>query len=283
MATPRSLDEVDLASVRLAAFDVDGTCLTSDHRITPRLVEALHALRATGLQVVFATSRGPSVLKPVLEQLGVVDDVFFVASQGALAGSYGTDGALRVEEQSPAPLEQSREFSRDAAEAGLTVSWYSGDHWYCTGVDAAIEREAEIVGVQPEFFELQTATVPPDKVLVVAAGDQLDLLHEVAARLPEGLMAQTSHPNYLEVTATGVDKAASLQRLCERHGVDSAHLLAMGDGNNDVTMLRLAGIAVVPANGSPRARAEADALVPSNDDFGAATVMEALAKARTRS
>ncbi|HTL52884.1 MAG TPA: HAD hydrolase family protein, partial [Planctomycetota bacterium] len=86
-----------------------------------------------------------------------------------------------------------------------------------------------------------------------------------------------TNPEYLEFLTPGVHKGWGLQALCSALRIDPARVLAVGDGDNDVELLRAAGVGVCLANGSKACRAAARYVTPSNHD--GAGVAEALAYA----
>ena len=81
---------------------------------------------------------------------------------------------------------------------------------------------------------------------------------------------------FLEVLAKGVDKGMALLQLADALGVRHEDAYAIGDGYNDVEMLRAAAKAFVPANGDPYAMACADYVVRSNEEDAVAHVVEIL-------
>lgn len=81
---------------------------------------------------------------------------------------------------------------------------------------------------------------------------------------------------FVEVLKKGVDKGTGLYRLADYLGVPRERAFAVGDGYNDVDMLRAAKYGFVPANGSPEALAAADFVVRSNNDGAVANVIELL-------
>ena len=97
-----------MPGTRLIALDVDGTLLTGDHRVTPAVAAAVLRARSWGVEVVLATSRPPRALWPILAALDLVSPAVFVASQGALTGSYAPNGVLQVLDRRPMPVELAR-------------------------------------------------------------------------------------------------------------------------------------------------------------------------------
>lgn len=263
-----------MAGPRLLALDVDGTLLTADHRITPAVADAVHRAVSQGIEVVLATSRPPRALWPILASLGLVSPALFVASQGALTGSYSRDGVLRVLDRRPMPVHLARTVVASAGRLGVSVSWLAGEDWLVPAFDDLIREEARIVGCAPVVADLPAQLAGPDKILVLAGPGRADLPDALA--LPEGLAAEVSTPTHVEITAAGVDKGVALARLCDRLGIPPAEMLAMGDGPNDLSMLRLAGVAVAPANAHPDVRAIAHHIAPSSDDDAVAWVVDSL-------
>jgi len=262
---------------RLVALDVDGTLLTTDHRLTPAAVEAIARVRRQGVDVVLVTSRPPIAVHPLLTALGMHGpDAAFVGSQGALTGWYSQGGDLHVLHQHPMAVASARAAIAMAEAAGLAVNWYTGTRWLVRRMDHRVAREADVVGCRPEVARLEDQTSGPDKLLLIATARDRAILDDVARAMPVDLRAQTSNPTYLEVTRADVDKAAALAAHCAARGIPAESVLAMGDGRNDLGMLAFAGTSVAPANAHPAVRAAAHLLTSSNDDDGVARALHLL-------
>ena len=268
------------ARVRLLALDVDGTLLTSRHEVTPAVAAAVRRAAAAGVRVVLTTARPPRGVLPVLSALadstpregpdgtGSAGPVaWIITSQGAFTGRFEPDGSLVVVDREPMPVAAALACVA-SVPPGVSTNWYVGERWLVEQLDPIIEREAAIVGFRPEVVDLSNEVDGPDKLLLLASDDATHLLDGV--RAPEGLVAVRSTPTHLEVTRAGVDKATALARLCVGLGVDLSEVAAMGDGRNDLPMLAMAGIALVPANAAPEVRDAADVVTAGNDADGVA-------------
>jgi hypothetical protein len=84
----------------------------------------------------------------------------------------------------------------------------------------------------------------------------------------------------LEVKPLGACKATAARALLAEWGVAPADALALGDGDNDVSLLRLCGASVAMGNGCAAAKAAATHLAPSNADDGFAVAIETLVLGR---
>ena len=101
----------------------------------------------------------------------------------------------------------------------------------------------------PDLGEAIGPTTP--KLLMIGAPDLLEkILPEVRERWRGRLLAATSLPRYLEFTRAESDKSHALRFVCSRLGVPQEQVAAAGDGRNDATMLRWAGLGVA-VEGAP--------------------------------
>ncbi len=83
-----------------------------------------------------------------------------------------------------------------------------------------------------------------------------------------------SEPFFLEIMPENTNKATSAERLIELLGIDRSEAIACGDGYNDVTMLKYAGLGVAMENACEAAKSAADFITYSNDNDGIAYVIE---------
>ena len=74
----------------------------------------------------------------------------------------------------------------------------------------------------------------------------------------------------MEFTARGIDKGQGVARLAQILGIDNDQTIAVGDAENDLSMLRSAGLGVAMGNALPEAVAAADVQVADNDHDGVA-------------
>jgi hydroxymethylpyrimidine pyrophosphatase-like HAD family hydrolase len=174
------------------------------------------------------------------------------------------------------PLDAAHQVTAAATERGLSVSWFVGNRWLASGMDACTRREIGVVRAAPVVAELLGEREPPEKVLVMTPPERVHLLAELTAGLPAELSAQVSNPTYLEVTACGVDKGAAVATLAARLGLSPAEVLAIGDGPNDLSMLTFAGVSAAPANARPEVLAAADFVAPSNLENGVGRILDAI-------
>ncbi|HZU03911.1 MAG TPA: Cof-type HAD-IIB family hydrolase [Ktedonobacteraceae bacterium] len=263
---------------RLLVLDVDGTLLTTDYQITMATCRAVQHVASQGVQVILASARSPGALRLIMGELGITG--LAISYTGALTCRLYPDSDIPTEvvAEQRMNLSSAHIVLRSALEQEISVGWYIGDDWYVPRLDAALRLEGELTGVMPTVVpDLAHFTESPHKLLCLA-GDPalLPRLSLLANTLPQDCTGQFSYVNYLEITHQGVDKASALLALGQQLGIATAEMVAIGDAENDITMLRLVGFGIAMGNASPEVQAAADWVTDTNNQDGVATAIARL-------
>lgn len=277
--------------VRLIASDVDGTLLTTDHRISAEVRDAVVEASHAGVSVVLASARGPLAMRHLVEELGLLDVPgaplagCVVAFQGALVGQFHADGTFTELHSTRLDHEVARTVVGQVTAVGHVANWYDGPSWFPSRWDAYGEWEQKATGQSPAGLlgpaQLTPGAPGPHKLMVPPAHGLPDLVPGIAAALPEGCDAFLSGEHYLEIVGTSVDKSTGLDQLVADLGITRAETAAVGDGPNDLGMFAHAGTSVAMANASAAVRSQATWVTSSNDDDGLAQAIRALLGARS--
>ena len=165
-------------------------------------------------------------------------------------------------------------------EAGFGVNCYVDDELYVAELTEeakfyrdyqGVPLEVHVVGPLLDWLER-----PPTKLVVVGFDGALDPLEErLHAELGGRLHVVRSIEFFLEVSDTGVTKAAGLDVAASEAGFTAARTVGFGDNQNDVELLEWAAYGVAVANAHPRLLALADLVCPSVEEEGVAQVIEA--------
>ena len=168
--------------------------------------------------------------------------------------------------------------SRSPAPHGIETGWFTLDGWRVAATGPGTVEEGELTGEPPIVApDLPDGVPAPHKLMCIAVTpEQMATLAVLRERLPPSVTGVFSHPRYLEVVAPGVDKAVAVVAAYAALGVAPYELAAIGDAENDIGMLRAAGIGVAMGNAAPAVVAVADRVTAANDRDGAASAIEAL-------
>lgn len=237
-----------MSRVRLVAVDVDGTLIEHDGTLPPERRDAVRALTAAGVPLVMATGKLWSSIRDLWELLELPGP-HVTCNGGAVVGA---DGMFHHVD----PLEE------DVAEEVVAVlrardiphAVYLADGQLVT------DRVRPEHDVLPVLGEPLPTTAGRDgraviKVLsILEAADEGDLRGLAAGR---ARVQRTGH-RFLEWNSPTADKAAGLRHVVATLGCTLDEVVAIGDAENDVPMLRSAGTGVAVATASDAAVAAAD-------------------------
>jgi HAD superfamily hydrolase (TIGR01484 family) len=260
---------------RLVALDIDGTLLawvegrgTTYETVTDPVAEAVQAARDAGAHVVLASGRSPHAMTGVADLLRLhqpdLDPLWVVASNGAVVFRYP-------------PLEVVHEETFDARPAVRAVLESHPRALVAVeerGVGYRVNRpfpEGELSGemIIADVDDLVAEHV--SRVIIrdpeATAEDFLALAGRLGLHGTDYVVGWTA---WLDLSPVGVSKASGLAVVCRELGVDRADVLAIGDGRNDVEMLRWAGRGVAMGQAVEDVRAAADDVTATVYDDGAA-------------
>jgi hydroxymethylpyrimidine pyrophosphatase-like HAD family hydrolase len=253
---------------RLVALDLDGTAVENDGTVArPDVVAAVAAARAAGAHVLIATGRAVSSTLDVAESLGL-EDVRLVCSNGAVVYDAGARRAVHLESFDPAPP------ARALAErlAGGQFAVEVGLDGFRTTVGFPRDFPAAFLGTAP----LAELVDGPTVRLVARWPAETDLAE--VRRVGEEALGEdyawwTGHSAWIDVTRRGVSKASGVARIARSLGIEAGDVLAVGDGWNDIELLRWAGHGIAMGHAPEGLRALADAVTGSIAEGGAAAAV----------
>ncbi len=116
---------------------------------------------------------------------------------------------------------------------------------------------------------------PPIKFLFFEQEEAVpELVRDMQAQFNGHLQVVRSWDRLIEATGPNISKGEALARLAAHVGASQSGTMAVGDQDNDVSMIAWAGLGVAMGNASPAAKAVADVIAPSLEDDGAAWAIE---------
>lgn len=263
----------------LGAFDLDGTVLRRNLRITHQTVAALQGLRERGMRLVVATGRRFEGAREHAGRLGFSDRDPLICYGGSMVRRMNGETLLHR----TLPKELSVEVLEWAARRDLHARVFV-DGRIITSPDtpAALEHlrryaEPDVSVVDSPAEWLRNGGEEPTKLVIVDHPDDIGgWLEEARTDFAGRLFVTRSLPHYVEVGGLEGTKSKALGFLCERWGIEPGRVLAFGDADNDIDMLRFAGHGVAVGGMTGEVREAADEVVPSVDEDGVARYVEKL-------
>lgn len=259
---------------KLIVLDCDGTLLNSSKNITERTQNALTHVLAKDVKIMIASARPFYRLKPILCELGInVDDQFTIAFNGALVVN-NTESEILFSKGFE--YEQIKEII-EIGESFLTKMFlYSKNVIYSNKDDEKYRKKNPDVNFDVVSLErLDYTNIPIYKIAYVnTPEDTIKLRNKLPSFMFEKYEVSSSVPQFVEIVNRGVTKAGALALVQKKMGIESSEILAFGDQDNDIPMLKYAGGSVVMGNASDEIKAYATYVTKSNDEDGVAVAIE---------
>jgi Cof subfamily protein (haloacid dehalogenase superfamily) len=243
-------------------FDIDGTLVSfKTHEIPPSTIFALTQAKANGHKVFISTGRPPLIIT----NLGAIEHLIdgYVTINGALC--FIDNEVVRCKD---IPKEAVRVVVEDAQEKNY-------------GVIVVGEKDVAVLDPQGQVdkvFRQEIAVENLDQVKplnVVLEQKILQLTpffteeyeHDLMLRIPSCTSGRW-HPAFTDITAKDADKGEGIRALANHLGLDPQFTVAFGDGGNDSSMIKAAGIGVAMGNALESLKREADYTTTSVDEDG---------------
>lgn len=256
----------------MVALDLDGTLLTSDKTISKGNEQALKAIHDDGVKVVLCTGRPINAIWRFIEQLGLTEEAdYTITFNGALVVHNNDKAELAKSGIQKADLVPLHDFVKNQ---GAPLDILDFEQVYpMTDLKPSMYKQqfkGNIDFVPRSFDDLST----DDEYSKAIVSDQPELLDKYQSNIDDDLRAKyhivRSQPQIMEFLASGMDKVVGLEALLKHFGMDFSNLMAFGDAENDLGMIKNAEIGVVMENGQQPVKEAGDVITGNNDEDGVA-------------
>ena len=266
---------------KMIAIDMDGTLLNDEKSIHPRNIEAIKKASEEGVKVVICTGRNFASALYYSDLIGVKTPI--ICSNGAMIREKDQD---RVIYQSLLGSEKCKEIIKVLKEQNLNFNLYTANTLY-----------TEELAYSSKFYEGFNKTLPKNRrvnieliedweKLIAEQGEEISKAVAVDKDIEKvqkakevikgmaGLEVVSSGKNNFEVMNEGVSKGDAMTRLAEIYGIDISEVIAIGDSENDLSMIELAGLGISMGNGEDYVKEAAQYITGTNNEGGVGSAIE---------
>lgn len=271
---------------KVIIMDVDGTLTNGQKVVTPQTKEALLKAEKAGAILILASGRPTSGLMDLARELEMdKHHGLLVAYNGSTVVDCETNEvlfnqALSVEE-AKAVLEHMKKFDRvrpmiDKGEYMYVNNVY--DNWITWKGKPFDVIQYESRGGKFKLCEIddlaEFVDFPLNKILTTSDPEYLqEHYQEMMAPFKDTLSCMFTGDFYFEFTAQGIDKAKALDTVLIPMGYKQEDMIAFGDGHNDASMVKYAGLGIAMENAVQDLKDIADEVTLSNEEDGIAVAL----------
>jgi len=236
---------------KMYAFDLDGTLLDSNKKLSAQNKRALHEMASSGAEIVFASGRIGSSMIQFLQDLPI--DVAMLTLNGAavyMDKRYNSRLVLDV----PLSADFADVLIRYSTDKNFAVNYYLDGKLYAARYPQVFRwTELYIQQTGSHYNNVESLNQflgnTPSKVIFIGDPEELDEQEKYFRSLwGDRVYICRTWDYYLEFLNINVNKGKGLQALAEAYGIRLDEVVAFGDAANDIPMLSMAGLGIALKN-----------------------------------
>lgn len=273
------------SKIKLICIDMDGTLLNSKHEVSDENKKAIKKAHDRGVNIALCTGRMFLSAKYYADLIGINTPI--IASNGAFIKNGYNDKAIY---ENPLPKDIAIEIYKIAKKYGLTIqfnSWNvlfmetpaSEEHAYVVmNRDLPEEKRVKFIINEKLDEAIQNYEGNILKAGVIEKAANKDKLwtakEEIKDIFRDKLHVVSSGDNNFEITVGSVSKGNAAAYLANMLNIPQEEVMCIGDSENDLSMIKYAGIGVAMGNGLDIVKEAADFITDTNDNSGVSKAIE---------
>lgn len=268
--------------IKAIVMDVDGTLTNDKKEITPKTREVLLKAQEQGILLILASGRPTTGLVEMGKVLEMdKNNGLFISYNGSKVINFQTGEELFNE---PLKLEDAKAVLEHMKKFEIKPMIDKGDYMYVNDVYNCMIRfrgepfnviKYESRGGNYKLCEIDDLAAfvdyPLNKILTAGEPEYLQEHYiEMMEPFKDKLNCMFTGPFYFEFTAKDIDKAKALDTVLKPLDITADEVIAFGDGHNDISIIKYAGIGVAMENAVADLKEAADEITLSNEQDGIA-------------
>ena len=262
-------------NIKLVAIDLDGTLLGSDKKVSEKNFEIIKKLRNKGIFVVIATGRPVGGFSWILDHLDLFsNDDYSITNTGSLVIKNKDKSDISKKILNMDDYLNLKKLINDKLQIGI----YNKYNLYnnSESINKHFLFESKILKMPIEKFDEKNKNQSVERISIMGDREVVDEFEKTYNKnLLKTYQTVRNVPEVFEILNKEADKGQALKRLCNFLNIDTNSTLAIGDSNNDKSMLEIAGISATCSNGRESVKEMVDIVSDySNDQDGVFDILE---------
>lgn len=269
--------------IQIIGLDLDGTLLNDQKAICDRNIEVLMKAKEKGAKIVLCSGRAPEGMQRELRLLGLKEKgQYGIGLNGAVIYEADTGSIVHQTRMKPEAVRTMVEVGRKFSDR-MNVQVYTAGEVYVERWDETTDYYEKATGSHPKLVDDVLEYVNETIKIVFFQKGEFDyslkkiteLKNDCLPSVPEGTQCVISAPYLVEFLDEEIDKGKGMDILASYLNVPQQNVMCVGDQENDMPMLKYAGLSVVMANGAPHVKELAHYVTKSdNNEGGVAEAVE---------
>lgn len=242
---------------KLIASDIDGTLLDENGNLSEKNSSSIKRLVASGNFFVLSTGRPIQAISPLITRL-TLENTPIIAYNGARV-TCGNETLFNLTLGSGLY----KEIVAEGVKRNATMVCWSEDKLYAESLCDRVNEYKKIGGVEPIICKDLSLVDRVTKLVWIDEPETVSRYHaEMTALFGKRANVHPTRINFLEFVNKDCSKAIALKIVCDALKVRVSESIAVGDGINDISMIRAAGLGVAVENAGEEVKKNADYIAP---------------------
>lgn len=265
---------------KLVALDIDGTTYGTDHKISKKVHDTIQEARKKGVKFSLISGRGPNDIEGISRELDLEPNTLIGCLNGSIVKTVESEEFIL---NKTLTKEDVKNCIKLTDEMNFAAFVYIGNNVYVKS------NKDEFVILQNKFTYEDTKEVGNltkfleennllDKVNKIGIANEYDELLKFKDRFIDenknNGQLLFSLPFYLELIHEGTSKGNALKYISDSLNIERKEIISMGDGENDIDMLKCAGLGIAMGNAFSNVKECADFVTLTNKEDGVAYAIE---------
>ncbi len=250
----------------LLAVDLDGTLLNNQKEITLETIDAINHMISLGYYFVIVTGRPYIAIKNLIK--GISKNIYLITTNGALITTK-EDDLIFLKTMNE---EAAKRILTIANENKATIAIWSKNELYFNKESSWQEKYENMQKIKGRLINDDFSYLNITKIIWFDDESKMDEVKN----LFKGVKANffTSQKEFLEFVDFSISKEKALDYLLNILKIKKSEVIAIGDGENDLKMLKYAGLGVAMGNADEKVKKEADLITKSNQEDGVKQIID---------
>ncbi|MCK9160289.1 MAG: Cof-type HAD-IIB family hydrolase [Bacteroidaceae bacterium] len=263
---------------KLIAVDLDGTLTNTEKKVTPRNINILVKAQQSGIRLCIVSGRPLLGTIHIAQELRMneYEGIIIACNGGVIINCQTQETYLNL----TLPNETIPLIYNYAKKNGECLFTFCGKHIITENPEnrhIQISALRNMMTIKPSDNFLNDIELPLNKCVIAEDQDKAEQAEKQLQKFFEGrITALRTEPYFIELVPLGIDKGKALAKLAKKLHIDRKEIIAFGDGFNDQTMIKYAGMGIAMQNAQAPVKEVANMITASNDDDGVASALEKL-------
>lgn len=270
-------------SIKLIAIDIDGTLINDERKILPETKAAIKSAQKKGIKVVLVTGRPLTSTIPYLDDLGLnnKNNEYVSTFHGAVIST--TKGEIISEHNlSFNDFLEIENYSRTANSGKpIFMMFQTPEYIYTTcpnlNLYAALESEKNLLPIRYRSLDELIKIKDKLNLLKFMYSADKNILDNVQRNLSNKIISKysviRSEPYYLDFINKNVNKGWAIKEIAQHLHILPEEIMAIGNANNDIEMIKFAGMGVAVKNATDDLLKIAQYVTDSNNKNGVGKII----------